>query len=67
MTPEEAQRLIHPDTYAGEGGTVPQPPIDPAKPHQAMPDAAYRQIITLPDEVIWKMASYAEPPVKEEA
>ena len=65
MTPEEAQRLIHPDAYDGEGGAVPQPPIDPAKPHQAMPEAAYKQIISLPDEVIWKMASYAEPPVKD--
>jgi hypothetical protein len=29
-----------------------------------MPEAAYKQIISLPDEVIWKMASYAEAPVK---
>ncbi len=40
--------------------------IDPAKPHQPMPEAAYGQIITLPEEVIWKMAPYAEPPVKVE-
>lgn len=67
VTLEEAERFMHPDAYDGEGGTVPQPPIDPAKPHQAMPEAAYKQIISLPDEVIWKMASYAEAPVKEEA
>lgn len=64
VTPEEAKRLIHPDAYDGEGGTVPQPPIDPTKPHQAMPEAAYKQIMSMPDEVIWKVASYAEPPVK---
>ena len=67
VTPEEAERFINPDGYDGEGGAVPQPPIDPTKPHQAMPEAAYKQIIALPDEVIWNVASYAEPPVKTEA
>ena len=67
VTPEEAQRFMHPDAYDGDGGTVPQPPIDPTKPHQAMPEAAYKQIISMPDEVIWKVASYAEAPVKTEA
>ncbi len=62
-TPEEAARYASPEPYAGEGGAVPQPPYDPAKPHQAMPEAFYRQIIAAPDEVIWKTASYAEPPV----
>ena len=64
VTLEEAQRLMHPDAYDGDGGSVPQPPIDPAKPHQAMPEAAYKQIMSMPDEVIWKVASYAEAPVK---
>lgn len=64
VTPEEARRYTHPDPYDGEGGSVAQPPIDPAKPHQAMPEAAYKHIMTMPDDVLWKAASYAEPPVK---
>ncbi len=63
----EAERFIAPDPYAGEGGTVPQPPYDPAKPHPAMPEESYRQILAAPDEAIWAMASYAEPPVPEKA
>lgn len=63
ISAEEAARFINPDDYAGEGGSVAQPPYDPAKPHQAMPEAVYKQIIAAPDEAIWAMASYAEPPV----
>lgn len=56
-----------PKAYAGEGGAVPQPPYDPAKPHQAMDPDRYKQVLALPDEVLWQMASYPEPPVKEAA
>ena len=52
------------DAYDGEGGTVKQPPYDPEKPHQAYPEDLYLQMLQAPDEVIWKTASYAEPPVK---
>jgi catechol 2,3-dioxygenase-like lactoylglutathione lyase family enzyme len=62
---EEAGRFAAPDDYSGEGGTVPQPPYDPAKPHPVMPQALYQGILAAPDETIWAMASYAEPPVKE--
>ena len=31
---DEADRYASPDTYSGEGGSVAQPPYDPAKPHQ---------------------------------
>ncbi|MBK8631423.1 MAG: VOC family protein [Sphingomonadales bacterium] len=61
---EEAARYMAPDDYSGEGGTVPQPPIDPAKPHLAMAEAAYRAVMGMPDDAIWEKASYAEPPVK---
>ncbi len=65
VSAEELARFKSPDPYQGEGGTVPQPPYDPAKPHQAMPEALYKQIIGAPDAAIWAMASYAEPPVKD--
>lgn len=64
ISPEEAARYREPDPYAGEGGTVAQPPFDPDKPHQAYPEPLYRQMLAAPDEVITKTASYAEPPVK---
>jgi catechol 2,3-dioxygenase-like lactoylglutathione lyase family enzyme len=65
ISAEEAARYAAPDPYAGEDGSVAQPPYDPAKPHQAMPEAFYRQIIAAPDDVVWKMASHPEPPVPE--
>lgn len=64
ISAEEAARFKNPDTYAGEGGTVPQPPYDPDKPHQAYPERMYRQMLDTPDEVLSLAASYSEPPVK---
>jgi len=61
---EEAEQYQNPDPYDGEGGTVKQPPYDPSKPHQAYPKDMYMQMLQAPDEVIWKSASYADPPVK---
>jgi catechol 2,3-dioxygenase-like lactoylglutathione lyase family enzyme len=65
VSAEEARHFTLPDDYSGEGGTVPQPPYDPAMPHPVMPQALYQGILSAPDEAIWAMASYAEPPVKE--
>lgn len=64
MNAEELERAKAPDDYAGDGGSVAQPPYDPAKPHPVMPEEMYKQILAAPDEAIWQMASYAEPPVK---
>ena len=60
-------RFAAPAAYAGEGGAVPQPPYDPAKPHQSMDPERYRQVLAAHDEVLWQMASYPEPPVPEAA
>jgi hypothetical protein len=54
---------MSPDAYAGEGGKVKQPPYDPAKPHQAYPEAMYKAMIAAPDDVILKTTKF-EPPVK---
>ena len=64
ISAEEAAQYQNPDAYDGEGGTVSQPPYDPGKPHQAYPKDMYMQMLQAPDDVIWKTASYAEPPVK---
>jgi catechol 2,3-dioxygenase-like lactoylglutathione lyase family enzyme len=63
ISAEEAARFKSPDDYAGEGGQVKQPPIDPAKPHQAYPPEMYQALMAMPDETLAKMISYTEPPV----
>lgn len=67
ISPDEAATYQNPDAYAGEGGSVKQPPYDPGKPHQAYPEEMYMQMLQAPDEVIWQTASFAEPPVKVES
>jgi catechol 2,3-dioxygenase-like lactoylglutathione lyase family enzyme len=66
VSTEEARRFAAPDHYSGEGGTVVQPPYDPEKPHPVMPAEIYQRILAAPDEAVWAMASYAEPPVPAE-
>ena len=65
ISEEELAAFASPKEYTGEGGNVAQPPFDPDKPHQAMDSERYKQVLAAPDEVIWQMASYPEPPVKE--
>lgn len=60
---DEAERFKAPDAYAGDRGAVPQPPIDPAKPHQAYPTDMYKAMIAMPDDMMGKMVSYNKPPV----
>ena len=64
ITPEELERFTAPAAYAGAGGSVPQPPIDPAKPHLHYPPERYQQVLALSDEELTSLSSYAEPPVQ---
>jgi hypothetical protein len=59
----EADMYRAPAPYDGPS-PVPQPPYDPAKPHQAFPKAIYQAMLAAPDELVTASASYAEPPVK---
>ncbi|NOT42203.1 MAG: VOC family protein [Alphaproteobacteria bacterium] len=59
----ELRSFTVPALDKSDGGAVPQPPYDPAKPHQRFPDAEYRQLIALPDSVVAQMLSETEPPV----
>jgi catechol 2,3-dioxygenase-like lactoylglutathione lyase family enzyme len=63
ITAEEAARFKAPAPYTGPS-PVPQPAFDPSKPHMPYPEQTYKAMISIPDEVITKSASYAEPPVK---
>ena len=59
----ELERYVRPRREAGTGGAVPQPPYDPAKPSQTMPDDM-RALLSWPDERVTAMLSQTEPPVK---
>ncbi len=64
ISPEELERYRNPEPFVGQGGTVPQPPIDPAKPHMAYPPEHYEQLMSVPDDVLTASASYSTPPVE---
>jgi catechol 2,3-dioxygenase-like lactoylglutathione lyase family enzyme len=59
----EAARFAAPDGYAGEGGSVKQPPYDPSQPHMAYPADRYKMMLALPDEALAAMPQNNEPPV----
>ncbi len=63
ISPEELDRYKHPAEFTPGSGPVPQPPIDPSKPHTNYPEKVYRRLIETPDDVITATASYSEPPV----
>ncbi|MFW6093675.1 MAG: VOC family protein [Pseudomonadota bacterium] len=64
ISEEELSRYRQPASYAGEGGGVPQPPIDPDKPHMRYPPKVYEKIMSMSDEEITRTSSMPEPPVK---
>ena len=66
ISAEELDRFKNPAAYEGEGGAVPQPEFDPAKPWmRGYPEEAYRAVITMPDEVIAAQAEpFKDPPVE---
>ncbi|WP_426031341.1 VOC family protein [Caulobacter sp. DWP3-1-3b2] len=66
ISAEEAEIFKNPVAYVGPS-PVPQPPYDPGRPHQTFPEAVYRKMLELPDEVISARSSHAEPPVKVQA
>ena len=63
ISQEEAARFKAPAPYAGPS-PVPQPPYDETNPHLSYPPERYKQMLATPDEVVTKMGSYAEPPVR---
>lgn len=64
ITEEELARFVRPATYAGEGGTVAQPPVDMERPQLAYSPKVLEQIMAVPDEELTNSRSYSEPPVK---
>lgn len=64
ISDEELARYTNPAAYDGEGGAVPQPPVDLSKPQMAYPPETLERIMAVPDEVLTANSSYAEPPVR---
>lgn len=64
ISSEELASYVAPPSYEGEGGHVPQPAYDPAKPHMIYPQAVYQQMLKTPDEVLAAAFPYSDPPVK---
>jgi len=64
ITDDELDGFVNPDDYQGNGGQVPQPPVDPAKPHMHYPADEYEKMVTTPDDIVLKYGSFPEPPVK---
>jgi catechol 2,3-dioxygenase-like lactoylglutathione lyase family enzyme len=64
ISDDELRRYLRPASYAGEGGAVPQPPIDPSKPHMVYAPEVYEALMTMPDDVLTARLSESTPPVK---
>lgn len=64
ISAEELQSFVSPKAYVNEGAPVPNPPIDPAKPHAKYPESVYRRLMETPDDVLSAAMSESEPPVK---
>jgi catechol 2,3-dioxygenase-like lactoylglutathione lyase family enzyme len=63
ISAEEGERFMRPPQYTGPS-PVPQPPYDPAMPHQTFPQKMYLKLLSLPDEEFSRRTSYPDPPIK---
>jgi catechol 2,3-dioxygenase-like lactoylglutathione lyase family enzyme len=64
ISADELQRFKKPPAVTTRGGTVQQPPMDPAKPHMRMDEERYRTVLALSDAEFSAQADYPDPPVK---
>jgi catechol 2,3-dioxygenase-like lactoylglutathione lyase family enzyme len=64
ISAEELENFKEPAPFDRQAIPVPQPAYDPAKPHIAYPAEVYQQLLATPDDVVWKMASQPDPPVR---
>ena len=67
ISTEELDRYRSPAVFVRPPQPVPQPAIDPSRPHMPYPPEQYAVMVTVPDDVITAAASHPEPPVKTSA
>ena len=63
ISDEELKRYRNPAEFQRPAEPLPNPPIDPSKPHMAYPPAVYEKLMTMPDDVFTARMSMTEPPV----
>ena len=63
ISAEELGALRSPQHFAGDGGRIPQPPMDPSKPRSYQSPERYAQMLKMTDEEFGAL-SIPDPPVK---
>lgn len=63
ITAEELAQYRNPRDYERPPEPLPNPPIDPAKPHLAYPPEIYEKLMGMPDEKLTARLSTPVPPV----
>ena len=63
ISAEELARYRAPATFDRPVHAIPNPPIDPDKPHMVYPPAVYEAIMSMPDDVLADRFSVTDPPV----
>ena len=64
ISSEELDRYRSPKAFSGQGGLIPQPEVDLAKPQMAYRPEQLAKLMAIPDAELTASSSYAEPPVK---
>lgn len=60
---DELARFRHPAAFTRPDAPVPNPPIDPAKPHMVYPPQVYAAMMSMPDDQLTARFSETTPPV----
>lgn len=61
---EELEAMKRPAPFEGQGGAIPNPPVDMSKPQLNMPDPVLRAIMAMPDAEVTARLSENVPPVQ---
>ncbi len=64
---EQLARWTRPAPYTRPETPVPQPPLDPDKPHMRYPRAVYEKMLEMSDAEVSAQVSYPDPPVPHPA
>lgn len=64
ISAEELDRYRSPAAYEPPPEHLPNPEIDPDKPHMAYPPKVYEALMSMPDDAVAERFSVTEPPVR---
>jgi catechol 2,3-dioxygenase-like lactoylglutathione lyase family enzyme len=63
ISADELARYRSPAAFDRPSSPLPNPPIDPAKPHLQYPREVYEALMSMPDDVLTERLSESTPPV----